>query len=366
MPVQSQLPTPRTIVGEDLYLLSRLVLAGDGKDAIRHLEKTDEAGRVSFRRLSHSHHVVFRGLRPLATAAVESGAIELANWAKEALETENARITNALEFLHSICCEFEAAGCPVLVMKSLDHWPDIGNDLDVYTAASHRETRSLLGEKFHAVPLTQSWGDRLADKVSFRIPGLRATVEVHHGRLGQTGEHRVLARRFMERRTPVEVGGYRFMVPAPEERVIAATLQRMYRHLYIRLCDIVNTAGLIERSELDYAELRRTADTGGVWPGVSSYLKIVTDYVHRYTGKILALPDSVLSFARMDGNALFVRGAWLRIPVFPGIVSLYGWQLAAMARQGDMTGTLRLSLLPPLASVAKLACKVTGTPRGIW
>jgi hypothetical protein len=132
------------------------------------------------------------------------------------------------------------------------------------------------------------------------------------------------------------------------------------------VCDVANTAGLIERRELDYVELRTAAEIGGVWPGVASYLNIVADYVRQYTGKILSLPASVMNSARLDASALFIRGPWLRVPVFPQTISLYGRQLAAMARQGDLTGTFRLSLLPPLASVAKLACKITGTPRGIW
>ena len=366
MSAQSQLPNRQTVSGENLILLSRLVLAGDGSPAVERLKDADDTSRLAFQKLSHSHHVLVRGLRSLKTAALESGASELAGWATQGLEAEDLRIANALEFLHPICQELEAAGCPVLVMKSLDHWPDIGTDIDLYTTGSQRQTRSLLQEKFHAVALEQSWGDRLADKVSYRVPGLRASVEVHHGRLGQTGEHRLLARRFMERRLPVHVSSYEFLVPAPEERVIATTLQRMYRHLYVRICDIANTAGLIERGELDYAELRGAAEIGGVWPGVASYLKIVSDYVRQYTGKLLPLPASVLNCARLDASVLFVRGTWLRVPVFPETVSLYWRQLAAMARQGDFTGTFRLSLLPPLASAAKIACKITGTPRGIW
>ena len=62
-----------------------------------------------------------------------------------------------------------------------------------------------------------------------------------------------------------------FLVPAPEERLIVATLQRMYRHFYFRVCDIVNTAALLESGELDFDELKRAADLGGIWPGVATY-----------------------------------------------------------------------------------------------
>ena len=39
----------------------------------------------------------------------------------------------------------------------------------------------------------RSWGDRLANKWNFAIPGLPESVEVHAQRLGQTGEHTAMA-----------------------------------------------------------------------------------------------------------------------------------------------------------------------------
>jgi len=350
----------------ELDLLSRLTLAGDASSALEDVAAMDDQRRSALVKLAHGHHVVIRSLHPLEAAASRTGALEVADWAASTLAREQDRIANALEFLDAICRELEAAGCPTTVMKSLDHWPDIGNDLDLYTTATKDATRRVLEQTFQAQPLRRTWGDRLAEKSSYRVPGLRATVEVHHGRLGQTGEHRVLARRFITRRVPVHLANYTFLVPAPEERVIAATLQRMYRHLYVRICDVANTAALVEAGELDYDELRTAANDAGVWRGVASYLKIVADYMERYRHRTLPLPSSVTHAALLDGNALFVRGSWLRVPVFPGVASLYGRQMAAMALHGDVPGTFRLGLLPPLASMAKLAYKITGDPRGIW
>src|SRR5579864_7678324 len=350
----------------EIELLSRLALAGDGEAAIHHLSGANDERRKSFVKLAHQHHVVIRAMHPLRRAASRAGAAELADWASETLKAEQDRIANALDVLSAICYELERSGCRTTVMKSLDHWPDIGNDLDLYTEATREATRSVLEGKFHASAQARTWGDRLAEKCGYRVPGLRATVEIHHGRLGQTGEHRVLARRFITRRVQVELGGYSFMVPAPEEQLIAATLQRMYRHLYVRVCDVANTAGLVDSGRLDYQELRAAGNVGGIWPGVMSYLRIVSDYIERYRGQKLPIPASIAGNALVDGNALFVRGPWLRVPVFPSVASLYGRQLAGMVLRGDVPGAFRLGLLPPLASVATLAYKVTGNPHGIW
>jgi hypothetical protein len=357
---------PSAPLKREIELLSQLALAGDGTAAVHDLAPASEAARAAFVKLAHGHHVVIRSLRPLQSAAVVGGSTELAAWAARSLAAEEARIANALEYLDVICRELESAGCRTTVMKSLDHWPDIGNDLDLYTEAGLEATQQVLQQKFQATAQTRTWGDRLAQKCGYRVPGLRATVEIHHGRLGQTGEHRVLARRFIARRVPVQIAGYTFPLPAPEERVIAATLQRMYRHLYVRVCDVVNTSALVEAHQIDYAELRRAAEEGGIWRGVVTYLKIVADYSERYRGRKLAVPDFIASDAVLDGKALFVRGSWLRVPVFPGVASLYGRQMGSMFWRGDVPGLFRLGLLPPLASVATLAYKLTGSPRGIW
>jgi hypothetical protein len=346
--------------------LSQLVLAGQCGDALERMAQANEQQRASFHRAAQLHHVVVRAFRPLAAAASAGAELQLSAWAEEMLAREEERIANVLNLGQKVCQELEHSGYPTVVIKSFDHWPDIGNDLDLYTPADKQAVCSLLQRRFRAASGARTWGDRLAGKCGYRIPGLRATVEVHHGRLGQTGEYRALAQRFINRRVSARFWGYTFMVPAPEERVIAATLQRMYRHFYFRICDVANTAELIERGKLDFAELHAAATTAGILPGVSSYLKIVATYLRQYGGRPLHLPASMTEDALFDNRALFVRGPWLRVPVLSTVAPLYRKQIATMLWNHDLSGTLRLSLLPALASAAKVVHLITGNHRGIW
>ncbi|MCU1314382.1 MAG: hypothetical protein JWM54_2139 [Acidobacteriaceae bacterium] len=326
------------------------------------------AGREQWEKLlalSESHHVVLRAFDPLGHIAREEGYDELAEWCTETLAREKIRIATALGFLEDICVKLEGKGIQITVMKSLDHWPDIGNDLDLYTPIDQQRVSKAMLENFAAAPKGRTWGDRLARKNNFGIDGLRESVEIHHGVLGQTGEHTALARRFCERRVAQSVDGYTFMVPAPEEQIVAATLQRMYRHLYIRVCDIVNTHSILESGKLDYAELRYAADLGGIWAGVATYLRIVTEFVRRHRGTACQLPSEVMASARFGMEEVTVRGIWLRVPVRRA-ARLYGRQLCRMAGRRDLHGVFRLSLLPPLASAARLVYKLTGDHKGIW
>jgi hypothetical protein len=180
------------------------------------------------------------------------------------------------------------------------------------------------------------------------------------------GEHTALARRFISRRVPLTVAGYSFLVPAPEERVIAATLQRMYRHFYFRVCDIVDTAALVESAALDYPELQRAAEQAGIWPGVATFLSIVSDWIERYRGQGLQLPHPVVAAARFRGDTVHPGGKFLRIRILPHGAKLYTEQVMRTAWRGDLLATFRLSLLPPLASVAAVAFRLTGSDKGVW
>jgi hypothetical protein len=221
-------------------------------------------------------------------------------------------------------------------------------------------------ERFKAHLEERSWGDRLANKWNFFIPGLPELVEVHVRRLGQTGEQVAVADSLVKRAGTVQLNGYTFPVPAPEERLIISTLQRMYRHFYLRLCDVVDTAGLVESGAIDYGYLKKLAGSAGLWDGLATYLVTVSGYVKSYRGDDLPLPSVVIDGARFGSELVSFRRKFLRIPIFPQAAKLYASEWTRLLLNGDLRSTLRLSLLPPLAAAAALEFKLTGTDKGIW
>jgi hypothetical protein len=351
---------------EYVDLLLKLTLnPAKASEVVPIIEQLTVAERQEFLTLADAHHVVLRSFEGLLRA-VPGPNSELTEWLTTSIALEHERISNALSFLEQICNELESAGCPTVVMKSLDHWPDIGNDLDLYTTGEVAAVQKTIIEKFNAQLEAPSWGDRLANKSNFAIPGLRELVEVHVQRLGQTGEHTELARRFVTRRVSMELTGHRFFVPAPEERVIVATLQRMYRHFYARVCDIVNISRLADSNAIDFKELKAASESSGIWPGVATFLVVVSDYVAQYRGSGLELPALVTKAARFGGNLVVTRKRFLRIPMWPQGAGLYTTQLRKTAFRGEAAAAFRLSLLPGLASAAAVAAKLTGSDKGIW
>jgi Uncharacterised nucleotidyltransferase len=316
--------------------------------------------------LANLNHVIIRGMEIFLEIARDAHDEVRAQWALTALATEHVRIDNAMPFLHAICDAFQEEGLDVTVIKSLDHWPDLGSDLDLYTNADSEAVAALMSKRFQAQIAARSWGDRLARKWNFDIPGLPEAVEIHMRRLGQTGEQVAIAAGLAGRARVVQVGEQTFRVPAVSDRLMISTLQRMYRHFYFRLCDIVDSAGLVEARAIDYEDLRSAATVAGIWEGVATYLAIVSDYVKRYRGAGLDLPQVVTDAARFGGEQVFFARAFLRVPIMPQSAKLYGSQLTGMLQKGELQSSARLSLLPWLATAAAVGQKITGSDKGIW
>jgi hypothetical protein len=368
-------PAEQSPSRQSMTLLSRLLLVpqdGENTPSLRMTELKGEViniGRDQFDDLvivANSNHVIMRGLGVFLNMVQEANDETRAEWALTTLATERARIDTALTFLQRICSAIESENHDVAVIKSLDHWPDLGSDLDLYTNANSEDISKLMKRRFDAQIGPRSWGDRLAGKWNFYIPGLPEAVEIHMGRLGQTGEQVTISSRLVERTRRVMVGRLAFQVPSASDRLLISTLQRMYRHFYFRLCDVVDTAALSEMGGIDFKDLRSSATNAGIWEGVATYLAIVSDYVRKYRGTGLDLPEFVRAAARFGGDEVYYSRQYLRVPIVPQAAKLYGSQLAGLLQKGEFENGARLSLLPWLATAAVVGQRLTGSDKGIW
>jgi hypothetical protein len=316
--------------------------------------------------LAHLNHVVVRGLEEFLSLAHQDQSLPWLQLAESALSSEKARIKTALFRLHEVCAAFQDHGYGVTVMKTLDHWPDFGSDMDLFTNAQPHEVRALMEQCFNASIAPRSWGDHLANKWNFLLPDLPEPIEIHVGRLGQTGEQVAIASTLETRTRKIEVGGYRFRVPSIPDRLMISALQRVYRHFNIRLCDIVDNAAIADAGLINYQELRFLAETAGIWEGVATYLAIISDYVRAYRGTPLNLPQFVLDAVRFGSAEIYYNHGFLRVPIMPHSARLYGSEFAHVLGRGQIENCARLSLLPFLGAAAMAAEKITGSDKGIW
>jgi hypothetical protein len=92
----------------------------------------------------------------------------------------------------------------------------------------------------------------------------------------------------------------------------------------------------------------------------------VSDYLNYYRGKGLDLPPFVRVAARFGGEELHFGKGFLRIPIMPQSAKLYGSQLTTLLLNRELQNSVRLSLLPCLATAAAVGQKITGSDKGIW
>jgi hypothetical protein len=361
---------------KNLRLLSELLLASPFSSeassrapSIETQEMVSELGPGDLellQALASTNHVIMRAFAPLQELLAANGNNQGAQRIATAIQREAMRINHALSFLQQICGALEECGCPVTVIKSLDHWPDLGSDLDLYTDADAANVVQAMHARFNATLADRSWGDRLANKWNFVVPGLPELVEVHAGRLGQTGEQTVVTRSLSARTRMTQVASHVFRVPAPEDRIVISTLQRMYRHFYIRLCDIVDNARLLDQHLIDFGYLHSLGSAAGLWEGIATYLRIISEYVQSYRGTGVPLDSIVTGAAKFGTDQVRFRRDFLRVSILPHSLNLYASELMTLLLKGDLRNSFRLSLLPGLATAAALEQKITGSDKGIW
>jgi hypothetical protein len=330
---------------------------------LQHKSKEEWSEFLSFAELQR---VRLRTLQLLEKWNVAGAVAPPFDGLKDLAQVEQQENGDALTVLYKVVSALELTGHPPIVIKTLDHWPDIGSDLDLFIAATEKDTVRVMQSELRAEPQEQSWGDRLAHKWNFRIPGLSRLVEIHVGCLGQTGEQDALPARLEETSVMRDAGPFRFRVPAPEEQVALATLQRMYRHFYIRLTDLVNLSGLVRAGRLDFTRLRSSAQRWSIWPGIATLLKITSDYNERTGASTLPLPEFVLRSARFGADVTYVGEQFLRVPMLPQGLQLFLQQLIGTGAARHFRSAARLSLLPALAAAAFVNLQITGDDKGIW
>ncbi len=319
------------------------------------VEAIPAATTKSLAELADLHHVLVRLFEPIITESTVAEAFV------GRLQNRNAEIVTRVA---TICSSLESQSCPVMVIKSTDHWPDLGNDVDLFTIGKPETVHRVMEEAFRAQPQPQNWGDRLASKWNFRVPGLAPLVEIHIDRLGQTGELKSYGKEILERRCQRDFGGVTLCVPAREDQIILATLQRLYRHFFYRICDFADGLDAIA-DHFDFEALRLIAKRHGIWQGVATHLRLVGEFAEHYTGAAPSFPPFVRKAARFGIERLYPHAGYMRLPIFPQGATLWGSQVIKTWHRRNRAGVLRLGLVPPLAAAASATYKITGKQQ-IW
>ena len=277
------------------------------------------------------------------------------------LEERSMQLKRAEEIICKITKEFDKNDIRFVVIKTLDNYPDLGHDIDIYTDASTKKLDKVLIGRFKARLDKPTIAEKIAHKRNYRIADF-PTLELHCSRLGEMGEDTFLAEGLIRSRIKTRVGRIYTYVPTPEYRILLCVLQRMYRHFNIRICDVYNTINLIKNDLLDWGYLKHIAHKYGIYEGLLRYLAYVQKTT-RYYGMELEIENHL----EKNSWPVFVKNKNMhfRFPLLSTGISVYSRKIFFELRRLNFDSLARISLAIPLSLMHFSLVKLFGKSR-VW
>jgi len=270
-----------------------------------------------------------------------------------AVQRERQRVSEAFALARRVADACDARGIPALFPKVLQHYPDLGDDLDLLVVSPSRRVDAVILEGLRAVRRPGDWGSRIAGSVTYQVEGCSTPLDIQHGRLGVAGEETAFPAMLWKERRRVAVAGLDAFTASPEHLVVLHGVQRVYGRLGIDLADVAAAATLIRRP-LDWTAILDTAAQLGVLPGLGAFL----GYVEQIHGRLFArwlLPPGLRSRLRLGrwGGIAFHNGVY-RHPMIRVNGALYGRRLVTALATRRWATALRVCLVPLIGLVRAL------------
>lgn len=277
------------------------------------------------------------------------------------LQERKEKSRRAIEIIGKITQGFDKSGLRLLVIKTLDNYPDLGQDIDLYTDANIKDVDEILINKFKAKLKTPTLADRVSQKRNYKIEGF-PLIEVHCSKLGEFGEDNLLAKDLLQHRVKFEIEGITTYIPESEYRLLLCVLQRMYRHFNIRICDIYNSLNLIRKNIINWQKLKKISLKYGAWEGVMLYLS----YLH----KIANYYDIECNISRQinvkNWPALIQdKNMHFRFPLFSTGLNLYSRKILSDLAKFNFYSLSRLTLAIPFSLTHFVSVKLFNKSR-VW
>lgn len=266
---------------------------------------------------------------------------------------ERERVTAALAVAHTVSGNATAGGIPILFPKALQHYPDLGRDLDLVSLAGPSADAQLLsGLPTESRP--GSWLARLARTRLYHVRDPDLELDIQHGAVGVAGQHGAVARHLVENRRVSAIADHALAVPSPEDQLVLQGIQKVLGRRSFRIADAVHTIRAIRGGQLDWPGMVAFARRAGAWHALSCYLTYV-DQIHRRAVGQAVLDGAMRGHlaSRDWGRVEFRRGRF-RFPAARAHTQLYLAEFASALRRRDLVAGTRLVAYAPLAAATAL------------
>ncbi len=269
-----------------------------------------------------------------------------------AVEDERRLNVVKLELMRHVSRACRESGVPFILAKAFHHYPDMGDDVDLYVLGRSAAVDALVLKGLSVVAHKRSLTDRLAAARCYSLRGSKAKLDIHHGRMWAYGEHDSFVSVLIKNARRVSIEGTEFNVPSPEDLLVVEATQRVYGRSSIRLAPVVNTVATLKRGTLDWDYVLRTARKFGAFPGLSCYLTYVNQIHSEVFGRELLTEDEKKALVRNGwGRVEFAGGAY-RFPHLRVARKVYLNMFRSAALSGNWKSLSRLFVAPLVAAAA--------------
>ena len=289
----------------------------------------------------------------IAERLAEQGVAPPAAFA-ESVARERQRVQDTFTLVRQVSRICVTHGIQFLFAKACQHYPDLGEDLDLLVLAPAAAVDALLARQLPATARRRDFGSWIAGSAAFEVRGVATPLDVQHERIGAVGEHRAYAATLVRNQRRIVIEGTECAVPSPEDQLVLQGVQRVAGRRSIRLCDVVYTVSSLRRDALDWDYILGTARRMGVLSSLGCYLGYV-EQIHRDRRGAPLVPPPVRRALPLEGwgRVEFARGAY-RFPALRVNGELYFQQLVAGLRSANWSAAARLCWVPVVGAATAL------------
>ncbi len=265
--------------------------------------------------------------------------------AKRIVAHEENRIKTNIEIIEEVFHVFNNEKKTLLLIKTIDNYPDFGHDLDFYI--HEKNVDKLMDQHFQVKREKRTFFEVLANKRNYviRRNNYKVLLEFHCKKIGQCGEDNLLLNDLVNNRVEYSLNQIPIVIPRLEHRIIMRVMQRMYRHFNFRICDIVNTVNEIKSNTIDWDYLISISKHMYIYEGVADFLSYIQQ-VCLYFDCPLDIKASILEDGKVNQAKFSYDNKLLNMPVFSQSFKMYFYKFLKSFGKINLVALKILFLIP--------------------
>jgi hypothetical protein len=260
---------------------------------------------------------------------------------------EKRRVALLVELMGQVAVAYESAGIDFVFIKNYQHYPDMGDDIDLLVL-NGKDADSCIVSELALSPHNLSLLNKFGGKTQYCFHDGITFLEIHHDRLGRLGEHRLFPKIIVKNLQYVRLNGIVVPVPSAEDQFLLQVLQRVYTHFFFRISELLFGVNVVSSRDLDLGYLARISQEIGISPGLSFYLSIINSFYAGITQTNLPLDRPEFLDPKVADQIVF-RDSHYRLPMFPWSARFFAQKWISDLRSLSWQSAARLSLAPAFA-----------------